>query len=183
MHFAERRWKRGSSLSPFPCRTVTVPRSRSTSFTRSRTNSDRRNPAPYCSRAANPYLPPPGFPSSPATLPRPGSTSTPPESLASSASSRFNPLPNSSPPSSSSSINRCVSPFDKTTGTRVPVFRSFTAKTGSSTPHTRLKKNANALSACFCVEYAQSSSSTTDVKNRVAVSTLITFRSSPANLP
>jgi hypothetical protein len=38
--------------------------------------------------------------------------------------------------------------FERTTGTRVPVFFSFTPKTGSSTPHTCLKKCANALSAC-----------------------------------
>ncbi len=83
--------------------------------------------------------------------------------------------------SSSFSKSRSVSGFAKTTGIRVPVLRSFTWKTGSSTPQTYLKKKATALSACFWVEYAQSSSFTTDPRNRDAVSTRITSRSSPAN--
>ena len=36
------------SLSLLPSRSVRVPRSRSTSFTRRRTSSERRSPAPYC---------------------------------------------------------------------------------------------------------------------------------------
>ncbi len=85
--------------------------------------------------------------------------------------------------SSSFSNSRSVSGFANTTGIRVPVLRSFTLNTGSSTPQTYLKKKATALSACFWVEYAQSSSWTTDVRNLEAVSTRITSRSSLANTP
>jgi len=91
-----------------------------------RTSSERRKPAPYCSRAAKPYRP------------------CPPSGL------RWRPHLRSS--SSTFSKTRCVSCVESTTGTLVPLRRSFTAKTGSSIPHTCLKKKASALSACFWVE-------------------------------